>query len=268
MANKDADRELWVEFNGTLDRILAMNGSVNLFMFHGGTSFGFLNGANVLPVFPNYAATISSYDYDAPVSEAGDYTAKYWALRGLLAAYQRDLPVATPPSPPPTQRVAYDTVALDQHLTLDDLADRLGYSIRSDDVLAMEDLPINEGNGQSYGFILYRHEAVLSRGRHSIKTSGHVRDMAVLVVDGERVTDRFHSLTQLVDFGYWPLADRSTDFNVSTTEVHRVDLLVENTGRNNYGPPSYFDQKKGLVDGPVLVDGEPLTGWQVPPSSS
>lgn len=52
---------LLVGFSSELDRILFRNGSVNFYMFHGGTSFGFMNGANNVPVFPFYTADISSY---------------------------------------------------------------------------------------------------------------------------------------------------------------------------------------------------------------
>ena len=50
---------------------------MNFYMFHGGTNFGFMNGANVLDVWPYYGNTVTSYDYDAPLTESGDYTEKY-----------------------------------------------------------------------------------------------------------------------------------------------------------------------------------------------
>ena len=50
---------------------------MNFYMFHGGTNFGFMNGANVLDIWPYYANTVTSYDYDAPLTESGDYTEKY-----------------------------------------------------------------------------------------------------------------------------------------------------------------------------------------------
>lgn len=67
----------------------------------------------------------------------------------------------------------------------------------------MEDLAINNNNGQSYGYILYRKTASLSAGTHTIQTVGHVRDLAVLLVDQNRVTPDWKSDAQLTDFGYW-----------------------------------------------------------------
>ncbi|XP_021942675.1 beta-galactosidase isoform X3 [Zootermopsis nevadensis] len=65
----------------TLDEILARNASVNFFMFHGGTNFGFLAGANF---GDNYQPQLTSYDYDAPITEAGDPTSKYFAIREVI----------------------------------------------------------------------------------------------------------------------------------------------------------------------------------------
>lgn len=69
----------------------------------------------------------------------------------------------------------------------------------------MEDLPINNNNGQSYGFILYRHQAAFEDGAHTIQTVGHVRDIAVFMLDRERLSAAWQSDLQLPTFGYWPL---------------------------------------------------------------
>lgn len=65
----------------TLDEMLSDGGSVNLYMFHGGTNFGFTNGANHDGV---YQPTVTSYDYDCPVSECGDLTPKYQAVKEVI----------------------------------------------------------------------------------------------------------------------------------------------------------------------------------------
>ena len=72
--------------------------SFSLYMTHGGTTFGHWGGANS----PAYSAMCSSYDYDAPISEAGWTTPKYFKLRELLADYmdegktQSEVPAAKP----------------------------------------------------------------------------------------------------------------------------------------------------------------------------
>ena len=70
----------------TLDEILAAGASVSVYMFHGGTNFGFMSGANASPG-PRYQATVTSYDYDAPLDEAGNPTPKYAAFRDVIARH-------------------------------------------------------------------------------------------------------------------------------------------------------------------------------------
>ena len=62
-------------------------------MAHGGTTFGFGTGAD-RPFKPD----TSSYDYDAPISEAGWPTEKFWKTRELFARYLN--PGETIPEPP------------------------------------------------------------------------------------------------------------------------------------------------------------------------
>src|SRR5262249_2833611 len=72
-----------------LDWMLARGISVNLYMFHGGTTFGFMNGANK---YEAYQPDISSYDYDSPLDEAGRPTEKFFALREVI---KKRLPAGT-----------------------------------------------------------------------------------------------------------------------------------------------------------------------------
>ena len=67
---------LFSDFTQILNTIFNYNGSVNFYMFHGGTNFGFMNGANHIDnyagngfpslqknkaVFPFYAPDVTSY---------------------------------------------------------------------------------------------------------------------------------------------------------------------------------------------------------------
>jgi len=59
-------------FRSVLETILnKYNGSVNFYMFHGGTNFGFMAGANNIGEPPYILSDITSYDYDAPLSKLG-----------------------------------------------------------------------------------------------------------------------------------------------------------------------------------------------------
>lgn len=80
------------EIAHSLDELLARGGSVNIYMLQGGTNFGFTNGANHKGT---YAPIVTSYDYDAPLDEAGNPTEKYWAMRDVISKYA---PVGEPPN--------------------------------------------------------------------------------------------------------------------------------------------------------------------------
>ena len=88
-----------------LDKILSMNASVNIYVFHGGSNFGFTAGSNdfenVFKVCP------TSYDYDAPLSEAGDTTEKYFAIKKTIEKY---LPPAGIEVPPSSEKAAFGRV--------------------------------------------------------------------------------------------------------------------------------------------------------------
>ncbi|MBN2642391.1 MAG: beta-galactosidase, partial [Victivallales bacterium] len=66
-----------------LEKMLEAGAHVNFYMFHGGTNFGFTNGANG-HYFSDYAATVSSYDYDSPLSECGDPTEKFYRCQQII----------------------------------------------------------------------------------------------------------------------------------------------------------------------------------------
>ncbi|GIY39110.1 beta-galactosidase-1-like protein [Caerostris extrusa] len=66
----------------TLTEMLSMNASVNFYLFHGGTSYGFTAGSNIIN--NAFQACITSYDYDAPLSEAGDPHTEVLCTSGKL----------------------------------------------------------------------------------------------------------------------------------------------------------------------------------------
>jgi beta-galactosidase len=83
----------WLDFWGTphqkvdtesilksFNEMMTLRANVNFYMFFGGTNFGFSNGAD-----PPYLVQPTSYDYDAPISEAGDITNKYLAIRKAIS---------------------------------------------------------------------------------------------------------------------------------------------------------------------------------------
>src|SRR6185312_13309413 len=216
-----------------LDWMLSHGISVSLYMFHGGTSFGFMNGANKYAV---YTPDISSYDYDSPVDEAGRPTAKFFALRDVIRKY---LPAGSilPTLPPSPQMIQIPRIQLRKSATL---FSALPSPVRSKQVKPMEFL------GQDYGLILYRtHAAKSGRGKLEITDP---RDYVVVLQGSKRLA--------VIDRG---LNQSSAEIDVDSGEP--LDLLVENMGRVNFGP-NLVSERKGITE-KVTLNGEELQDWEI-----
>ncbi|WP_340376225.1 beta-galactosidase family protein [Streptomyces sp. SS7] len=218
-----------------LDRLLAAGASVNIYMFHGGTNFGYTNGANHHHA---YAPTITSYDYDAPLTESGDPGPKYHAFREVIA---RHAGVPDEPVPSPARKLPVTEVELTHRLAL---FQRLGHDgVHSADPVTADAL------GRRAGYVLYR-TTVPAEGPGLLHFEGGVGDRAQVFVDGAPagVLERERY-------------DESLPVHVPRAGA-RLDVLVENMGRVNYGPR--IGVPKGLL-GPVTLDGEALQGWDCHP---
>ncbi|MDH6135351.1 beta-galactosidase [Kitasatospora sp. MAA4] len=216
-----------------LDELLAAGASVNLYMAHGGTNFGYLNGANLED--GRLRPTVTSYDYDAPISESGRPTAKFWAFREVLGRYT-ELP---PPPEPAAQSLEPQVLELGAPLPLLELVERLAEPVRSAMPPAMEELD------QSYGFVLYR-----------TRVDGP-REAAPLVVDG--LGDRAQVFLDGRPVGVLDRTDPELGCELSVPPGGaRLDLLVENLGRVNYGP-ALLD-RKGITGG-VRLGQQLLMDW-------
>ncbi|HEX2819481.1 MAG TPA: beta-galactosidase family protein [Streptosporangiaceae bacterium] len=217
-----------------LDEILKQGASVNLYMFHGGTNFGLTSGANDKGT---HRPIVTSYDYDAPLDEAGNPTPKYWALRNVVVKYapvSDDIPAVAGPSPEFTAPLA-------QVLPLWDVLDRLGRWSRHDGLVSADAL------GQYQGFTLYRTQLGLTGP--GVLEIDDVRDRAQVFLDRQPigVLARDHH-------------DRCLPLPADAHGV--LELLVEDQGRVNYGPR--IGEPKGLI-GDARAGGQPLRQWDVMP---
>ncbi|NUS16482.1 MAG: beta-galactosidase [Streptomyces sp.] len=221
-----------------LDRLLAAGASVNLYMFHGGTNFGFTNGANDKG---SYRPTVTSYDYGAPLDEAGDPTAKYAAFREVIA---RHAPVPDAPLPEPSPKLSLPGVQLPACAPLFAQAAALGEAVAGERPLTMEELAARHGAGSGLGFVLYRTR-LDGPGPVLLHAPG-VRDRAQVFLDGQPagVLERENH-------------EQALAFTVPAGGA-QLSLLVENQGRVNYGQAIH--DRKGLVE-PVTANGAVLTGW-------
>ncbi|HEV2181574.1 MAG TPA: beta-galactosidase family protein [Gemmatimonadaceae bacterium] len=222
-------------FLSKYDSLLARGASVSLYMFHGGTNFGFTAGANYTKTKP-IVPSMTSYDYGAPLSEAGWPTDKYYALRDVI---RRHVTYAIPDVPARLPVIAVPAFRLTQTARLFDLVAG-ATPVHALDPLSFADLD------QSQGYVLYRHH-VNTAIDGELAVPG-LRDFAEVFVNGRRVAT----------------LDRGTKrftAHVTVAAGARLDIFVENMGHINYGP-LLVDDRKGIVQ-PVTLGGARLTGWDM-----
>jgi beta-galactosidase len=222
-----------------LDEILALGASVNLYMFHGGTNFGLMSGANEAP-YPDYQATITSYDDDAPLNEAGDPTPKYFAFRDVLGRYT-SLPDLPPPQPTP--KLALGPVDLGESAGLFECLEMLSHAVSSATPESMERL------GYNVALILYRTQ-VDAPGLKAPLIIKDIHDRAQVFLGGNLIgilEREFHQNT--------------VDVEIPSNGA-QLDILVENMGRVNYG--SSLADRKGITD-VVLLGQQLLFDWKIYP---
>ncbi|XP_058400747.1 beta-galactosidase-1-like protein 2 isoform X3 [Diceros bicornis minor] len=219
----------------TVSAIIDAGSSINLYMFHGGTNFGFINGAMH---FYEYKSDVTSYDYDAVLTEAGDYTAKYVQLRDFFGSISG---APLPPPPDPLPKTAYESVTPAFYLSLWDALKYLETPVNSEKPVNMENLPVNNGNGQSFGYTLYE-TTIASSG----VLSGLVRDRGQVFVN-------------TVSIGFLDYETKA--INIPLIQGHTMlRILVENRGRVNYG--EIDDQRKGLI-GNIYLNDYPLRKFRI-----
>jgi len=227
------------DFAATLRKLLDENRSFNLYVVHGGTNFGFGAGANAHDDTSRFQPVITSYDYGAPIDERGAATPDYHTFRAVLAAHvKRPLPAI--PEPPPAIRFAPITPA--------------PFALLWDNLPQAKRVDRPRGNellfGQDHGMVLYRRRI---RGGGTLVVDG-VRDYA-LVFKGGRFVD-YVSRVERPSLHSNPVI--TLPGNAGETET--LEILVDSFGHVGYGRA--MTDRKGIV-GEVLLDSEPLRGWEV-----
>jgi beta-galactosidase len=214
-----------------LEYMLKNGESFSIYMAHGGTTFGLWSGAD-RPFKPD----TSSYDYDAPISEAGWPTEKFFKTRDLFAKYL--LPGEKLPDPPATNPViAFPPVKMTQCAPV---SANLPKAVSDVSPKTMEKY------GQGHGCILNR--TTIPAGPGATLEAASVHDFGFVFLNGERagVMDR-----------------RSGNYKVrlpERTNSATLDILVEAMGHVNFGAEVH--DLKG-IHAPVKLAGEELTGWKI-----
>ncbi|MBB3187362.1 glycoside hydrolase family 35 protein [Microbacter margulisiae] len=219
-----------------LNAVLAAGISINMYMFHGGTTRGFMNGANYNDHLP-YEPEISSYDYDAPLDEAGNPTKKYDLFRSVIQKY---LPKGETLPPVPASKKAIATPWV-RFTAAEDLMNALPVPVTNRSPLTFEQLH------QAYGFVLYR--TTMNGGRKGMLKIDQLRDYALLFINGKKIGTLDRRLGQ-----------DSMEVILPKGKV-RMDILVENLGRINFGP-YLLHNHKGITH-QVLFQGKELIDWKM-----
>ncbi|XP_050294011.1 beta-galactosidase-1-like protein 3 [Anthonomus grandis grandis] len=244
--------------------IIAYPGSFNIYMFHGGTSFGFLNGANLnnqLTDNSAYQPDITSYDYAAPLTEAGDYTKKYDLIKTLLQSYASPK-TRLPEKPQKTLRIAYPNVSIVEHISIKSLLDSQQIKLEYATTIPMELLDINNGTGQSFGYITYRKEHLNLPANAILNISGHIRDTVMVFVNGKLISLPLRTSDDLDHFGFWRLNNSQLILTETALWDATLDLVVENWGRVGYGKLPQYYQFKGLWQTDILINNKAVILWQ------
>ncbi|UNK70326.1 beta-galactosidase family protein [Microbacterium sp. H1-D42] len=207
-----------------LDDLLSAGASVNFYMFHGGTNFGTTNGANHKG---RYLPLTTSYDYDAPLDEAGNPTAKFHAFREVIAKYA--------PVPPLESLEAQVPPVLEVPVSATG-----GWADVDGDSRSHPAPPTFDALGTLSPLVRYETDLA---GRGGLLVFGEVRDLAWVQVDGVsvgRLARTFGERSLVIPAG------------------KRLTVLVEDQGRVNYG--HLLGEEKGLI-GAATLDGAELIGW-------
>ena len=227
-------------FVDSLNAILRLNASVNMYMFEGGTTFAFNNGADTANC-TLYLPVTTSYDYNAPLTEAGDPWEKFALIKQVISMYQ---PVP-PYIPPATPKTAYGNVQMVEYAWLLESPQIITKNITSNAPATMEVLE------QSFGHVVYTTTGPLpSQPAGCTLTLLGVHDRAVVYVDGvlQGILTRVEAIN----------ANLSLVLKSSIAPESQMVIIVENMGRISYG--SMINDLKGILYG-VEINGIPISGW-------
>lgn len=218
-------------------KVMLENGaSINFYMFHGGTNFGYMNGANY---YEEYTPTVTSYDYDALLTESGEITEKYLLVQKIISEFKQ-LPSEVRKEQPKSKR--YGKLEVQEVCSLFDALPIISDKKTCPHPLSMEQL------GQNYGLTLYR-TIVPYRGNFEMDITP-IRDRAFVYINGvlEKIIYRNDGVKNIQLTG--------------TLEENIIEILVENMGRVNYG--KNLKDSKGIIE-PLWVNNQFQFGWDMYP---
>lgn len=218
-----------------LNKMLEL-GHVNIYMFEGGTNFGFMNGSNY---YDELTPDVTSYDYDGVLTEDGQITEKYRRYREVIGKYT-SIPEVTFSTE--IQRKSYGTLQVQDKVSLSSTLDTLSTCTDSVYPQSMERL------GQNYGYILYRTHLNTEEKLDKIRLWG-ANDRADILLEDKLVLTLYDR--ELLE---------EHELGLPIKKGDRLDILMENMGRVNFGP-RMESQRKG-IDRCVQINGHMHNRWE------
>lgn len=211
-------------------------GSVNIYMFHGGTNFGFTSGANY---YEKLAPDVTSYDYDALLTEWGDITPKYKAFKEIISRHVEipDFPLSTN-----IVKKAYGNLKFESRVSLFETIDTISEKVHSNYPLSMESL--NQGRGYIY------YQSMIGPARK-------IEDFR-LISTMDRANVFINNQPKLIQYDLEIGNKESFELE---EEENQLGILVENMGRVNYSVKMNH-QHKGIKDG-VVINGAFQSEWDI-----
>ena len=206
-------------------------GSINLYMFHGGTNFGFMNGCSARGTLD--LPQVTSYDYGALLNEQGNPTEKYYAIQKMMATYYPQYPQQEPLI---KECLPARTLSLTAKTSLFANVHNIAQTETSLYPKRMEEL------GQHTGYLLYETDVEMDAPEERLRIIDG-RDRAQVYVNDRHLATQYQT-------------EIGKDLLIAGDEKESVNLkiLLENMGRVNYGHKLLADsQRKGIRTG-VCVD--------------
>jgi len=218
-----------------LDKMLEL-GHVNIYMFEGGTNFGFMNGSNY---YDELTPDVTSYDYDAVLTEDGQITEKYRRYQEVISKY-----IELPKVEFTTKivRKAYGELKVQEKVSLFSVLEDLSTPVENVTPQSMERL------GQNYGYILYHTNLNTEENIEKIRL-WQANDRANILVGQKPVLTLYDLELQ-----------KEHQVKVEFPKGESLDILMENMGRVNFGP-RLEHQRKG-IDQCVQINGHMHNHWK------
>ncbi len=239
-------------------------GNVNIYMFEGGTNFGFMNGSNY---YDELTPDVTSYDYDALLTEAGDFTEKYDKFRHIISKHA-EIPAVKYSTT--IKKIAYGKLSFMARTGLMENLTNLSEPVMNTFPVCMEKC------GQNYGYILYRSTLQHEQNIERIRLWG-ANDRADIFVDNRRVVSLYDRelayeydviagrVKKAEDINAVPKGQEPDHSNAPVTFSRNafIDILVENMGRVNFGP--MMEQQRKGIEGGVQINGHMHYQWTMYP---